>query len=348
MTRQALMWVGTAMLLAGLVAAGLAASMVRPLRALRATAERMAGGDLGRRTGVRRGDEIGDLGHAFDRMAEQLQDSVAELTRQALSDNLTTLPNRVLLRQRLEQAIASAHHVALLVMDLDRFKEVNDTLGHSSGDALLQQLGVRLKTAVRKSDTIARLGGDEFAIVLPGAGQSEAITIAETLQKLVGKPFELEGRAVTIGASIGIASLPEHGPDADTMLRCADVAMYVAKRSGQGIAVYAAAQDQHTPDRLALIGELGDAIEHGALTLAFQPLIDCQNQRVAGVEALVRWPHRRHGLVPPDVFVPLAEETGLIRAMSRWVLESALRQHQEWHRVGLDVPVSVNLSMLDR
>jgi diguanylate cyclase (GGDEF)-like protein len=134
----------------------------------------------------------------------------------------------VLLRQRLEQAIASTSHVALLVMDLDRFKEVNDTLGHSSGDALLQQLGLRLKTAVRKSDTIARLGGDEFAIVLPGAGQPEATRIGETLQKLVGKPFELDGRVVTIGASIGIASLPEHGPDADTMLRCADVAMYAS------------------------------------------------------------------------------------------------------------------------
>jgi diguanylate cyclase (GGDEF)-like protein len=346
-TRQALVWVGVAMLLAGLVAAGVAASMVRPLRKLRATAERMAGGDFGRRTGVRRGDEIGDLGHAFDRMAEQLQDNVEELTRQALNDTLTSLPNRVLLRQRLEQAIASADYVALLVMDLDRFKEVNDTLGHSSGDALLQQLGLRLHTALRKSDTIARLGGDEFAIVLPGATQSQATSIGEALLKLVGKPFDLDGRVVTIGASIGIASVPEHGPDADTLLRCADVAMYVAKRSGQGVSVYAAAHDEHTPDRLALIGELSDAIEHSELSLVFQPLIDCQHDQVIGVEALARWPHPRHGFVPPDKFVPLAEQTGLIKQLSRWVLESALRQHQEWRKAGLDVPVSVNLSMRD-
>jgi diguanylate cyclase (GGDEF)-like protein len=253
----------------------------------------------------------------------------------------------VLLRQRLEQAIASESHVALLVMDLDRFKEVNDTLGHSSGDALLQQLGLRLKSAVRKSDTFARLGGDEFAIVLPGAGQLEATAIAATFQKLVAKPFDLDGRVVNVGASIGIASVPEHGSDADTLLRCADVAMYVAKRSGQGTAVYVAAQDHNTPDRLALIGELSAAIEHDELTLAFQPLIDCQLDEVVGVEALVRWPHPRHGPVLPDQFVPLAEQTGLIRAMSRLVLESALRQHQQWRRIGLDMPVSVNLSMRD-
>ena len=348
MTRQALMWVGLAVLLAGLVAAGLAATMVRPLRRLRATAERMASGELGRRTGVRRGDEIGDLGHAFDRMAEQLQDSVEELTRQALSDSLTSLPNRVLLRQRLEQAIASANDVALLVMDLDRFKEVNDTLGHSCGDALLQELAARLKDAVRKSDTIARLGGDEFAIVLPGAGQGEATTIAETLQKLVARPFELDGRMVTIGASIGIGSLPgtRDGRGYASALRGHRYVRCQALRPGhRGVR---RRQDQHTPDRLALISELSDAIEHGELTLAFQPLIDCQQDyTVAGVEALVRWAHPRHGLMPPDQFVPLAEQTGLIRAMSRWVLESALRQHHQWRGQGLDVPVSVNLSMRD-
>jgi diguanylate cyclase (GGDEF)-like protein len=347
MNQRVLVWVGLAVLLAGLVAAGLAGSLVRPLRKLRSTAERMASGELRRRSGVRRGDEIGDLGHALDRMAEQLQDSVDELTRLALSDNLTSLPNRVLLRQRLEQAIASERSVALLVMDLDRFKEVNDTLGHPSGDALLQQLAARLKGGLRNSDTIARLGGDEFAILLPGASQAQATAIAETLQRLVVKPFELHGRVVTIGASFGIACLPQHGSDADTLLRCADVAMYVAKRSDQNVAVYTAALDEHTPDRLAMIGELSHAIESGELRLAFQPLIDCQQDRVVGVEALARWPHPRHGLIPPDQFVPLAEQTGLIRAMSRWVLESALRQHHDWQSVGLDVPVSVNLSMRD-
>jgi diguanylate cyclase (GGDEF)-like protein len=232
-------------------------------------------------------------------------------------------------------------------MDLDRFKEINDTLGHSTGDALLEQLGPRLKGSLRKSDTIARLGGDEFAIVLPGAGLPEATLIAGGLQRVVRKPFDLDGRVVSVGASIGIASAPEHGIDADTLLRCADVAMYIAKRSGQGVSVYAAEQDPHTPDRLALIGELTDAISRGELQLAFQPLIDCQRNQIAGVEALVRWPHPRHGLVPPDQFVPLAEQTGLIRQLSRWVLESALRQHCQWRSLGLEVAVSVNLSMRD-
>ena len=347
MTRQALVWVSLAMLLAAGIAASLAVSIVRPLRQLRTTAERMAGGDFGRRTAMRRRDEIGDLGRAFDRMAEQLQDSVEELTRQALSDNLTSLPNRVLLRQRLEQAIASERELALLVMDLDRFKEVNDTLGHASGDALLQELGRRLKRAVRRSDTIARLGGDEFAIVLPGVRQAEATAVAEMLQKLVESPFELDGRIVTVGASIGIAQLPTHGSDADTLLRCADVAMYVAKRAGQGISVYVAEHDQHTPNRLGLVGELSAAIDAGELRLAFQPLIDCRLGRPVGVEALVRWPHPRYGPIPPDQFVPLAEQTGLIRRLSRWVLEAALRQQHDWRRLGLEVPVAVNLSMRD-
>jgi diguanylate cyclase (GGDEF)-like protein len=347
MTRQGLAWLGAAMLLAGLVAAGLAMSMVRPLRTLRTTAERMANGDLGRRTGVRPGDEIGDLGHAFDRMAERLQHSVEALTHQALSDTLTTLPNRVLLHQRLSRAIASGDDLALLIIDLDHFKEVNDTLGHPSGDALLQQLAARLRDAVRKSDTIARLGGDEFAIVLPGASQKEAFAIAESLLTVITRPFELNERSVSIGASVGIAVLPQHGPDADTLLRCADVAMYVAKRSGQGVAVYSPEQDQHSLSRLVLIADLREAIDRDELTLAFQPLVDCREQRAVGVEALVRWSHPKHGLIPPDQFVPLAEQTGLITRMSRWVLRSAVRQHCEWRRVGLCIPVSVNLSMRD-
>jgi diguanylate cyclase (GGDEF)-like protein len=347
MTRQSLAWLGAAMLLAGLVAAGLAMSMVRPLRKLRTTAERMANGDLGRRTGVRPGDEIGDLGHAFDRMAERLQDSVEALTRQALNDTLTTLPNRVLLHQRLSTAIASGDDLALLIIDLDRFKEVNDTLGHPSGDALLQQLAARLRNAVRKSDTIARLGGDEFAIVLPGASQEEAFGIAESLLTVITRPFDLNERSVTIGASVGIAALPQHGPDADTLLRCADVAMYVAKRSGQGVAVYSPEQDQHSLSRLVLIADLREAIDRDELTLAFQPLVECREQRAVGVEALVRWSHPKHGLIPPDQFVPLAEQTGLITRMSRWVLRSAVRQHCEWRRIGLCIPVSVNLSMRD-
>jgi predicted signal transduction protein with EAL and GGDEF domain len=171
--------------------------------------------------------------------------------------------------------------------------------------------------------------------------------VAEALQSVVRRPFHLDGQIVNVGASIGVACLAEHAVDSDTLLRCADVAMYVAKRSGQGIAIYDPEQDRHTPDRLALIGELSDAISQGGLTLVFQPLIDCQDGRIGGVEALVRWPHPRHGLIPPDQFVPLAEQTGLIRPLSRWVLESALRQHAAWLRQGLQVPVSVNLSMRD-
>ena len=238
MTRQALLFGGATVVLAALIAALAAVSLVRPLRALRATAERMASGDLARRAGVRRGGEIGDLGHAFDRMAEQLQDSVEELTRRAHTDTLTSLPNRALLRQRLEEALAGGGKVALMIMDLDRFKEINDTLGHSSGDGLLRALATRLENGVRRSDTVARLGGDEFAILLPGSSKAQARAVADSLLRLVSEPFDLGGRQASVGASIGVATAPDQAADADTLLCFADAAMYVAKHTGQGVAIF--------------------------------------------------------------------------------------------------------------
>ena len=347
MTRQALGWVGAAVLVAAALAAALGVSMVRPLRTLRATTERMARGDLGQRTGAQSGDEIGDLGHAFDRMAERLRDSVDHLTRQALSDGLTRLPNRVLLRQRLEQAIQADTPLALLVIDLDRFKEVNDTLGHSTGDLLLQQLGPRFGAELRESDTLARLGGDEFAVLLPDTDTHEAQSVSERLLRALERPFDLDGAGVEVGGSIGVAVYPDHGADADTLLRRADVAMYLAKETRSGVAVYAPDRDYHSPDRLALVADLRRAIDHDELVLYYQPKIDVRTGALVAVEALLRWPHPSRGLVPPDEFILLAEQTRLIRPLSRWVLRAALRQCAAWRADGLDLPVAVNLSAQD-
>jgi len=273
----------------------------------------------------------------------------AALEHQALHDTLTALPNRVLLHDRLQQAIAAAQRdeasAALLVMDLDRFKEVNDTFGHQYGDLLLEQLGDRIRGALAETDTIARLGGDEFAVLLPRATADHARRVADRLLQVLDEPFAVGGLQLEIDASIGIALSPEHGTDADSLLRRADVAMYVAKRGGTGHAVYNVEQDQHSPARLAMVGELRRAIEHNGLSLFFQPKVDYRSGRVKAVEALVRWDHPRHGLLGPDQFIPLAEQTGLIRPLARWVLEAALREARRWFDSGQDISVAVNLSM---
>jgi diguanylate cyclase (GGDEF)-like protein len=273
----------------------------------------------------------------------------AALEHQALHDALTDLPNRVLLHDRLQQAIRAAQRdkasVALLIMDLDRFKDVNDTFGHRIGDLLLEELGERLGSVLRSSDTIARLGGDEFGVLLPSANFEDARQIAQRLLDLLEQPFSLGGLQLEIDASIGMALAPDHGADADTLLRRADVAMYVAKRGNSGYALYTADQDQHSPMRLALVAELRRAIDQDELSLYFQPKVSLATGRVTCAEALVRWEHPQHGLLSPDLFVPIAEQTGLIRPLSRWVLDAALRQVNSWRREGLDLAVAVNLSM---
>ncbi|MBI4492245.1 MAG: EAL domain-containing protein [Chloroflexi bacterium] len=271
------------------------------------------------------------------------------LAHQALHDALTGLPNRVLLHDRLHQAVLAARRhstsLALLVMDLDRFKEVNDTLGHHAGDVVLQQVGQRLQGTLRTSDTVARLGGDEFAVILPTAGNMASATVAASkLLHALEQPFAVEGQSLDVGASIGIALYPEHGQDAETLLRRADIAMYVAKRTGSGYALYALEQDQHSPGRLALVGELRQAIEQDALRLHYQPKVHFKSGRILGVEALVRWQHPQHGLLAPDRFISLAEQTGLIHPLSHWVLQAALRQCQSWRQAGVELPVAVNLS----
>jgi diguanylate cyclase (GGDEF)-like protein len=269
------------------------------------------------------------------------------LAHQALHDSLTGLPNRVLLGDRLEQAVLVAERedreLALLVLDLDRFKEVNDTLGHHAGDRLLQEVGRRLRGALRASDTVARLGGDEFAVVLPGS--TDAPGAAAKLLHALESPFVLEGHTLALGGSIGIAQYPAHGVTVESLLRSADIAMYAAKRGRSGHAVYAPEQDQHSIDHLALLAELREALTHeDELVLHFQPKWNLQRGEIAGVEALVRWQHPRRGLLAPDLFIELAEQTGLMRPLTRWVLRAALRQVHAWSLTGRRVPVAVNLS----
>jgi len=279
----------------------------------------------------------------------QAVDAADALQHQVLHDALTGLPNRILLHDRLAHSLRlmerDASSLALLLLDLDRFKEVNDTFGHQAGDALLQQVAARMRNAVRSSDTVARLGGDEFALLLPGSDRDGAVQAAQTLGAALVAPVTVEGQMVHVGASIGIAVMPTHGQDAAVLLRHADVAMYVAKRAGSGYAVYDPRHDGYSAGRLMREAELRQALATHALVLHYQPIVDLRSGHTTGVEALVRWAHPTLGLLPPDQFIPLAEETGLIVPLTRWVLEHALAQQTVWARAGRPLGVAVNLSV---
>jgi diguanylate cyclase len=274
----------------------------------------------------------------------------------ALHDTLTGLPNRTLLRDRTLQAIRQSDRdlapVALLLIDLDRFKEVNDTLGHHDGDRLLVQVGERLCGALRAVDTVARLGGDEFAVLLPRIRRTEGATIvAAKLQAALAQPFVLAGLSLEVEASIGVAVYPDHGSDPDELLQHADIAMYVAKDTHTGFVLFDTTLDQHSPSRLAMLGELRRAIEQRQLVLHYQPKVDAQSGKVLGVEALVRWQHPTHGLIPPAQFVPLAERTGMIEPLTHYVLDEALHRCRDWLRSGHEASIAVNVSarrLLDR
>jgi diguanylate cyclase (GGDEF)-like protein len=281
--------------------------------------------------------------------SRRLRRQAAENEHQARHDALTGLLNRSSFYERVHAAIASVrggHRVAVMIVDLDRFKEVNDTLGHHSGDLLLKQAGERLERALRSADVLARLGGDEFAVLLPDVESFEAASgTAARVGRALEEPFVLHGLTVHIEASTGVALYPDHGGDVELLMQRADVAMYAAKGSAASFELYAPEHDRHSPGRLALLGELRHALERDEFVLHYQPKASLRTGRVEGVEALVRWVHPERGLVPPDQFIPLAEQTGVIKPLTAWVVDEALRQCAEWRVRGLDLSVAVNLSV---
>ena len=273
----------------------------------------------------------------------------AVLIHQALHDELTGLPNRNLLYDRLEQAIylgrRAQKSVALLIMDLDRFKEVNDALGHQSGDQLLKQTSERLRETSRESDTVARLGGDEFAMLLPNGNVQQATLLANKVIQILDPVYNINGTDIDAKTSIGIAVYPDHGENAEDLIRHADVAMYQAKQQGIGFTVYAAESDPQSLRRLTLHGDLRHATESDVgLTLHYQPQVDLISSSVIGVEALLRWHHPQKGFIPPDEFIPLAERSGLITPITELVLNKAFHQYNTWRRAGIHLNVSINLS----
>jgi diguanylate cyclase (GGDEF)-like protein len=269
--------------------------------------------------------------------------------RLALTDDLTGLANRRAFYDRVHAALegprAGTGETTLLVIDLDRFKELNDTLGHYAGDLLLHQVGPRLIDAVPDADTVARLGGDEFAVLLLGEmGEARARRAAVAIKHTLEQSFEVDGVTVHVEASIGIALSPEHGDETGPLLQRADTAMYRAKALRSGHEVYNAEEDGHSRDRLALLGELRDAIDRDELVVLYQPKADMRSARVNGAEALVRWQHPRRGLLLPQDFLPMAEQTTLMRPLTLFVLATALRQARTWHDAGRPFTIAVNLA----
>jgi len=271
-----------------------------------------------------------------------------QLATQALYDTLTGLPNRLQLLQRLEQQVAHAQQskaaFAVMLMDLNHFKEVNDSLGHEFGDLLLKEVGARLVETMRPDDIIARLGGDEFVILLHGLTQENAAQAAEKVLICLDRPFLIEQQIIDVGASLGMSFFPEHGQTPSALLREADIAMYVAKRGGSSFAIYSPEQDKISRDDFSLKGELREAIFGNQLSLHFQPKIDHRQHRVIGFEALARWTHPQRGFVPPDKFIPLSERAGLIGALTRWVLKEAIEHLAAFHAQGHRLSMAVNLS----
>jgi diguanylate cyclase (GGDEF)-like protein len=284
-------------------------------------------------------------------MKDAISSREEKILKLAYEDTLTQLPNRVLFNDRLEQAIAAADRagspLAVLIMDLDRFKHVNETLGHHVGDQVLQQIAGRLRTLLRKSDTVARLGGDEFGILLPDSGVEHAQLIVSKILAALEVPITIQGQPMDMTTSIGIAAYPEHSRDPGAIVRHADMAMYSAKRSNRGYAVYDESFSQPRSEHLTLLGELRQAVEQNELTLYYQPKASLLTGKTEHVEALVRWVHPRRGFISPDQFIPFAEQTGYIRTLTRWIIDNAIRQRRQWRDRGIDLTVSLNISARD-
>ncbi len=286
-----------------------------------------------------------------DRLSDGLRAESALNAYNSLHDALTGLPNRALFSDRLKHQLLISRRdpapFSLLAFDLDRFKEINDTLGHGAGDLLLREIDTRVRPCLRPGDTLARVGGDEFAVLLSSAGSDSAAKVADRILCALQEPFELGDVTVTVGASVGLVTFPTHGEEAETLVQRADVAMYLAKDQRCGVSVYDATADPHDPKRLALVDELRSAIAAEDLELHYQPKFDVAGMHIGGVEALVRWRHPRRGMLSPDEFVPVAEHTGLMKSLTLVVLRKAVRQCRVWNESGLAITVAVNLSVVN-
>jgi diguanylate cyclase (GGDEF)-like protein len=342
--------------LAVLVALGCAfyitRSITRPLAQTVSLARQIADGKLDSPMPEGGRDEVGRLILALGEMRDSLAQREARIVDLAFRDALTGLANRTLFNDRLEQAVGTGvragHAMSVLLIDLDRFKEVNDVLGHPVGDALLVQVASRLTRELRRTtDTVARIGGDEFAVLLPAQGREGAAAVARQLLAALDTPVTIEGQTVDVSGSIGIATFPEDGGNPTELMAHADSAMYAAKQTSSGYAAFDPRMVRTGEHGLSLLSDLRRAVDEDQFWLAYQPKVSLVHGGCTSAEVLIRWNHPTRGSVPPDQFIPFAEQTGCIKSITRWVVARALRQLAQWHAQGLDLALNINISTRD-
>jgi diguanylate cyclase (GGDEF)-like protein len=325
--------------------------LTRRVAELASAARRIETGDYRDEVKLARGDEIGQLANAFNSMQLGIARREQQIAYQAFHDSLTALPNRASLQRQLHDALdrAKRHQesLALMMLDIDRFKEINDTMGHALGDLVLIEIGRRLRAALRPGDRLARFGGDEFVALLPRVDEAGMLAIIERVSQVVAQPMHAGTLELFIDVSIGMAQFPRHGDSAEDLLRRADIAMYDAKQSHSRFKLYEEGRDATHLYRLSLASDLRRAIGYGEFELHYQPVYDLRAQHAHQVEALLRWSHPQRGMIMPADFVPMAEQSGLIRAVTDWALHEAIRQCAVWRSSGLSVGISINLSALD-
>jgi diguanylate cyclase (GGDEF)-like protein len=342
-----------ALLLAIAAAAGiaLARSITEPMRQLAHAAARIGEGNYGVTIDIRSQDEIGQLAATLNSMQFEIAEREHRIVHQAHHDDLTGLPNRWLASDRLKGAIGRARRAgkpfSVAMLDLCRFKQINDTLGHHVGDIVLKETARRIVARARRSDTIARLGGDDFFLLLEGADLDAARAILGSLREVLTQPIELEGMSVSLDFRAGLTTFPDHGGDPAALMRRAEIAMYDAKLSHERIVAYAPGRDEGHLRQLAIVGNLPAALASGELSLYYQPQADMETGAIAHAEALVRWNHPQFGFIPPDEFITVIEQSGNISLLTAWVIDRAARQCRAWADRGLAIRVSVNLSALD-
>ena len=329
----------------------IARSVTRPVRKLAHAARRIQKGNYRQPVPTQGKDEIGRLGDAFNQMMTDIDERESQISYQAKHDALTGLANRVQFEKWLEEAIEQAgnqqHPFAVVLLSIERFTEINCTLGHDVGDHLVQEVSNLICGVIKHSDTAARLNGDVFCLLLPNATETVGPAIAKRILKIFDEPISIDGAKIDVSASIGISCYPEHAGNVGSLMRKADVAMYIARQSENSYAIYDAEKDPYSADRLSLMGELRQGIQNDELELFYQPQIDANTGKISHVEALIRWNHPDKGFMPPDLFIPLAEQTGDIRKLTSWVLDTAICQCGEWRRKGMPLSVAINLSAKD-
>ncbi|NQD36502.1 EAL domain-containing protein [Permianibacter sp. IMCC34836] len=338
---------GIALLLALIATVFLARGIVKPLQQLQTAAQRMEAGDYAVNADVSSRDEIGDLAHAFNTMRSTIANREQQILDLAYRDPLTGLPNRTYFTEQLQQALTANIPAVVVLLDIDRFKMINNTLGHALGDELLRAAGARLRALLPDRATLARLGADEYAVLLPEATDRDGRALAEQLAGAMQQPFVAGGQTVDLRASFGYAVTPEDGNRTSAVLRAVDVALYYSRQQRRGIVRFDPALQPFRAEHLSLLGDLRRAVAENELRLYYQPKVNLQGSGHGYCEALVRWQHPTRGFIPPIDFIPFAEQTGDIKRLTRWIVARALGQCREWQQAGMPVNIAINISAHD-